>query len=107
MTKFGLVLVTVSSDKEAQKIAEILVKEKLAGCVNIIPKVKSYFNWKKKFYKEKEVLLLIKTKAALFEKLTIRVLKIHSYETPEIILVPIEKGSKNYSDWIARVTLTN
>jgi len=100
MSKFGLVLVTAGSEKEADKIAQTLVKEKLAACVNIIPKIKSYFNWRKKFYKEKETLLLIKTKPILFEKLKSRVLKLHSYETPEIILLPIEKGFKNYLDWI-------
>lgn len=104
MTKFGLVLVTVGSEKEAQKIAETLVKEKLAGCVNIIPQVKSYFSWRKKFYKEKEALLLVKTKTALFEKLKKRILKLHSYETPEIVLLPIEKGFKNYLDWIEKET---
>lgn len=102
MTKFGLVLVTVGSEKEAQKIAETLVKAKLAACVNVIPQVKSYFSWQKKFYKEKETLLLVKTKTVLFEKLKKRILKLHSYETPEIVLLPIEKGFKNYLDWIEK-----
>ncbi|EQB63872.1 MAG: hypothetical protein RBG1_1C00001G1451 [candidate division Zixibacteria bacterium RBG-1] len=104
MKKFAVVLVTAGSEKEAQKIAEILVKEKLAACVNVIPNVKSYFNWQETFYQEKEVLLLIKTKVALFEKLKNRILKIHSYQTPEIILLPIDKGSKNYLDWIGKET---
>ncbi len=104
MSKFGLVLVTVSLDKEAQKIAEILVKEKLAACVNIIPTVKSYFNWRNKFYNEKEALLLIKTKTVLFDKLTDRILKLHSYQTPEIVLLPIGKGFKNYLNWIGKET---
>ncbi len=104
MSKFGLVLVTVGSDKEAQKIAEILVKEKLAGCVNLIPQIKSYFNWQKKFYRGKEVLLLVKTKVSLYKRLEKRILQLHSYQTPEIILLPIEKGSKNYLDWIEKET---
>lgn len=104
MTKFGLVLVTVGSEKAAQKIAETLVKEKLAACVNIIPQIKSYYNWRKKFYKKKETLLLIKTKIALFERLENRILKMHSYETPEIILLPIEKGLKSYLNWIDKET---
>lgn len=104
MSKFGLVLVTVGSEKEAGKIAEILVKEKLAACVNIIPQIKSYFNWQRKFYKEKEALLLVKTKTALFERLKNRVLKMHSYQTPEIILLKIERGFKNYLDWIEKET---
>jgi len=104
MSKFGLVLVTVGSEKEADKIAQTLVKEKLAACVNVIPQIKSYFNWRKKFYKQKETLLLIKTTAALFEKLEKRILKMHSYNTPEIILLPIEKGFKNYLDWIEKET---
>ena len=104
MTKFGLVLVTVGSEKEADKIAQTLVKEKLAACVNIIPRIRSYFNWRKKFYKKKETLLLIKTKPILFEKLKSRVLKLHSYETPEIILLPIEKGFNDYLNWIEKET---
>jgi len=104
MKKFGIVLVTVGSEKEADKIAQTLVKEKLAACVNIIPRIRSYFNWRKKFYKKKETLLLIKTKPILFEKLKSRVLKLHSYETPEIILLPIEKGFKNYLNWIEKET---
>lgn len=104
MSKFGLVMVTVGSEKEAQKIAETLVKEKLAACVNLIPQIKSYFNWQKKFYKQKEALLLVKTKTVLFDKLKTRTLKLHSYETPEIILLPIEKGSKHYLNWIEKET---
>ena len=104
MSKFGLVLVTVGSEKEADKIAQTLVKEKLAACVNVIPQIKSYFNWRKKFYREKETLLLVKTKAVLFEKLKNRILEMHSYKTPEIILLPIEKGFKNYLDWIEKET---
>lgn len=104
MSKFGLVLVTVGSEKEADKIAQTLVKEKLAACVNIIPQIKSYFNWQRKFYKEKEALLLVKTKTVLFEKLKDRILEMHSYQTPEIILLPIEKGFNNYLDWLEKGT---
>ena len=104
MSKFGLVLVTVGSENEADKIAQTLVKEKLAACVNIIPQIKSYFNWQKKFYKEKEALLLVKTKTALFERLKNRVLKMHSYQIPEIILLPIEKGFNNYLSWVEKET---
>jgi len=105
MTKFGLVLVTVGSEKEADRIAQTLVKEKLVACVNIIPQVKSYFNWQKKFYKKKETLLLIKTRVALFERLENRILKMHGYKTPEIVLLPIEKGYRNYLNWIEKETI--
>ncbi len=104
MSKFGLVLVTVGSEKEGDKIAQTLVKEKLAACVNIIPQIKSYFNWRKKFYKEKETLLLIKTEFILFEQLKSRVLKLHSYETPEIVMLSIAEGFKNYFNWMEKET---
>lgn len=104
MPKYGVVLVTVGKEKEAIKIAETIVKEKLAACTNIIRPIQSYYTWKGKFVKDKEILLIIKTKTVLFERLKRRILSLHSYEVPEIILVPILKGLKSYLNWISENT---
>lgn len=93
-------LTTVDDKKKAQEIAGILVKEKLAGCVQIIGPVESIYEWKKKLEKTKEYLLLIKTKEILYKKVENRIKSLHSYETPEIIAIPIVRGSKEYLRWL-------
>lgn len=103
MTKYGVVFVTVGKEKEAEKIAKTIVTEKLAACVNIIHSINSYYIWEGKFVKDKEILLLIKTKSSLFEKLKNRILSLHSYEVPEIIFIPIQKGLKSYLGWIGEI----
>lgn len=100
MKKYTLVLITASSLQEGEKIGGALVEEGLAACCNIIPEIKSIFKWKGKLCKEKEVLLLVKSKASLFKKLEKRVKKLHSYKTPEIIAFPIETGLKDYLNWM-------
>jgi periplasmic divalent cation tolerance protein len=104
MKGFIVVLVTCSSLDEAEGIANILIEQKLAACVNVIPEIKSTFLWEKKLSKEKEVLLIAKTRGELFEPLAQQVKKLHSYDLPEIIALPIEAGSKDYLDWIKQAT---
>lgn len=95
-----IVLVTASSEEEAHRIAESLVKEKKAACVNIVPMVDSLFWWKDKLDSAQESLLLVKTKAALFPEIVGLVKRMHSYEVPEIIAVPIVAGSTDYLKWL-------
>jgi periplasmic divalent cation tolerance protein len=104
MTDYIVVLVTAKSDKEGVKIGQALLEEKLAACVNIVPGLKSIFRWKGKISTEEEVLLLIKTKDTLFEKLKKRVIELHSYEVPEIIALGILAGNEKYLDWIGKET---
>jgi len=99
-----VVLVTTSSRKEGEEIARALVKEKLAACVNIVSPVTSIFSWKGKVCREREALLVIKTRRALFPRLTTRVKALHSYEVPEIIALPIEGGWPEYLKWVAAET---
>jgi periplasmic divalent cation tolerance protein len=94
---------TASSQEEAQKIAEKLVAAKLAACVNSLP-VSSLFTWKGKTEKEKEILLIIKSKRELFTQIEQMIKQDHSYEVPEIICLPISLGSKSYLDWIEQNT---
>jgi periplasmic divalent cation tolerance protein len=105
MTDYVLILITASSEKEAEKIARTLVKEKLAACVNMVSGMKSFFRWKGDISSEREVLLLAKTKDRLFEKLKKRVLELHSYEVPEIITLPILAGFEEYLGWVGKETL--
>lgn len=99
-----IVFVTVSSKEEAEKIAEGVLGEKLAACVNIIDTVHSHFWWQGKIDNAKEALLIIKTKKALINKLIRKVKSVHSYELPEIIALPIIYGSKEYLDWVNEST---
>jgi len=104
MTDYVLVFITVSSEKEGEKIASALVKERLAACVNLIGGMKSTFRWKGQVSSEQEVLLTAKTKDKLFQKLKKRVLELHSYEVPEILALPVLAGFEKYLDWIGKET---
>lgn len=95
-----LVSITTSSLKEAERIAEALVQERLAACVNIVPAITSIYRWQGEVHKDSEVLLIAKSRPELFESLAVRVKELHSYEVPEIIALPIVVGSKAYLSWI-------
>ena len=99
-----LVLITVSSPQEADKIARSLVAERLAACVNILPEVRSLFSWENKLSEEKEALLVVKSRRSLFRQVVLRVKELHSYTVPEIIAIPIVEGSVSYLQWIHEVT---
>jgi periplasmic divalent cation tolerance protein len=95
-----VVLITASSEEEALKIAESLVNGKKAACVNIVPGVDSLFWWEGKLDSARESLLLVKTKASLFPEIVEMVKRMHSYEVPEIIALPIIGGSEDYLKWL-------
>jgi len=103
MTDKILVLVTCGSRKEARKIARALVEQRLAACVSEIgvPVVSTY-RWKGRVESAKEFLLLIKTSKKRFAAVRDAVRKLHSYEVPEIIALPIAEGSRAYLDWITK-----
>ena len=102
MTDKILVLVACGSRKEARKIARALVGQRLAACVSEIGvPVASTYRWKGKVESAKEFLLLIKTNKRRFTAVRDTVRKLHSYEVPEIIALPIAAGSRTYLDWIA------
>lgn len=97
---FIVILVTASSEEEARKIASYLVEKRLAACVNLFKDIESIYRWKGKISDEKEVLMLIKTRKKLYKSVEDEVKKLHSYEVPEIIALPIISGSKDYLYWI-------
>ena len=100
-----VVYVTAGSQEEADKLSRGLVEEKLAFCVNAIPEVKSTYYWEGKFCEDEEILLIIKTRSSKFAALETWVRKNHSYDVPEVIALPIVKGSQPYlksiDDWVS------
>ncbi|OHB71152.1 MAG: hypothetical protein A2W23_00960 [Planctomycetes bacterium RBG_16_43_13] len=100
MSEFIVVLVTCGKKEEAEKIAESLILERLAACVNIVPAVSSIYFWEGRICNEQELLLIIKTTTILYTRLEKRVKDLHSYEVPEIISIPLEQGSAKYLKWI-------
>jgi len=99
-----VVMVTVGSEGEATQISKILVEKKLAACVNIIPGVRSIFQWDGKITEEQEFLLLVKTVKGAFDQLAWAVKANHSYSVPEVIALPIQHGSEEYLSWIRDMT---
>ena len=99
-----VVFITTSSHEEACKIADALVSQRKAACVNIVPRVNSLFRWKGKIEEAEESLLVVKTRAKLFPDVVSTVKCIHSYEVPEIIALPIVEGNPNYLKWIDEET---
>ena len=99
-----LVLSTFPASISVKDIAEILVNEKLAACINIIPEVQSVFRWKDKVDNVPENILIIKTTLNLYDILERRIKELHPYELPEIIAVPIKKGLTEYLNWVSENT---
>ena len=97
-----VILITASSPEEARKIAEVLLKQGKAACVNIVPNVSSHFWWQGKIESAQENLLIVKTRASLLNEIVTLVRESHSYDTPEIIALPIVGGNQDYLDWISR-----
>ena len=95
-----VVFITAKDRQEAQGIAQALVQEKLIACANVLGNVESLFWWEGSVDRSQEVLLILKTKRNLFNKIVKRVKTLHSYKTPEIIALPIVIGSKDYLNWI-------
>lgn len=101
MSSYRVVLITASKLEEAEKIAQELVHQRLAACVNIVPHVISVYRWKGEVCRETEVLLVVKTEQGRYAQLERVVKQWHSYEVPEVIALAIEEGSRSYLDWVA------
>ena len=100
---YGVLLTTVPGREEAATIAKLLVDEKLAACVQLLP-IESFYAWQGKTQNEAEILLLVKTRSALFEPAIARIKQVHSYSVPEIVAMPFTAGFAGYLDWIDEVT---
>lgn len=97
---FLVVFLTCPSEEEASRIAHFLVENRLAACINITSPIRSIYRWEGKIFDEKEYLLIIKTKSQSFEELEKEIKSLHSYTNPEIIGLPIIKGSSYYLKWL-------
>ena len=97
-----MVLVTCPSIAEARRIGRSLVKKKLAACANILAGVESIYRWKGKVERAREVLVVMKTTAARLRELEREVKRVHGYEVPEFIALPIVAGSQEYLEWVGK-----
>jgi periplasmic divalent cation tolerance protein len=95
-----VVFMTAANGEEATRLAEMLVGAHLAACVQILPEMESVYRWQGKIERQSEILLLAKTTRAKFAELEREVRALHSYDTPEIIAVPVVDGSAPYLDWL-------
>lgn len=100
MHRYAVAFSTTASESEAQGLARALVTRGAAACVTIIPKVQSYYKWKGKLCEDVEWLLMIKTQADKQAAIEAVLKEMHSYEVPELILLPVDSGRKEYLDWI-------
>ena len=100
MESFLQITTTTESKEEAEIIAQHLVGKKLAACVQILGPITSTYRWKGKVETAEEWLCLIKTREGLYKELEKAIMSLHSYETPEIIALPIADGSPDYLKWL-------
>lgn len=103
MSEYCIVLTAFKNQNQAKAIIDQILREKLVACVQEIG-IESHYIWKNELYNENEVLVLLKTRTELYGKLKSKLLKIHPYETPEIIRVDISDGSTGYLSWIDAMT---
>jgi periplasmic divalent cation tolerance protein len=96
-----VVLVTVRDESEGHTLGHSAVDERLAACCNLIGPIRSVYRWEGRINDEVEWLVILKTTAAGFDRLRQRILELHSYETPEVVAVPVVAGSASYLRWVA------
>ena len=95
-----IVLCTCPDDQTATTIADTLVADGYAACVNIVPGIMSVYQWQKKIKHDAELLLIIKTRQDCYQKLETMIQALHPYELPEVLAVSIERGLNEYLEWI-------
>ena len=100
MTDKIVVFSTCDSEEQAGRIARALLDQRLAACVNVLPGVRSIYRWKGQIEDAAEWMLIIKSRRELLDKLRIAVGKIHTYEVPELLAVPVVDGSEEYLAWL-------
>jgi periplasmic divalent cation tolerance protein len=104
MAAYMLVLTTVPDEKTGTELGRMLVEERLAACATVSPAARSLYRWEGQICDEGEHVVLIKTRASLYEKLENRIKALHPYRVPEVIAWTLEKGSRDYFDWLDEAT---
>jgi periplasmic divalent cation tolerance protein len=99
-----IVITTFVSAEEANRIGRSLVEERLAGCATQLPPVQSIYRWRDQIESSSETMMLIKTSLDQLSALETRLRELHSYETPEILVLTVESGSHAYLDWLQAST---
>ena len=99
-----MVYTTASSENEAAQIARTVVEEQLAACANIVPGIRSIYRWQGTVEDEMESLVFLKTAVTTVDRLIVRIRELHSYDVPDIVVVPIVNGHAPYLDWILENT---
>jgi periplasmic divalent cation tolerance protein len=100
MTDKIVVLCTCASPEEAERLALALLAGRLAACVSVVPGMRSYYRWKGEIESANECLLVIKSSRDLFTALSGEIEKLHPYEVPEVLAVPVVEGASNYLNWL-------
>jgi periplasmic divalent cation tolerance protein len=100
MTDKIVVLSTCATEEEAEKLARLLVDQRLAACVNVIPRIRSYYRWKGAVESADECLLVVKSSRELMAAIGAVLEKEHSYEVPELLALPVVEGAANYLNWL-------
>ncbi|TFG31607.1 divalent-cation tolerance protein CutA [Candidatus Thorarchaeota archaeon] len=102
-----IVALTTCPKKKSENLARSIVEERVCACVNIISSVKSVYHWKDEIITDEESLLIIKTQEDLTELLWESIKKLHPYEVPEFVILPIKWGSTDYLNWISQSIKTS
>jgi periplasmic divalent cation tolerance protein len=102
--RFVVVIMTCASEEEARRISEELLSGRLIACANLLSGVDSHYRWEGKLEQVAEVMVLMKTRIELLEKVKAKILDSHSYQVPEIFALPIVWGSTDYLSWIEEET---
>jgi periplasmic divalent cation tolerance protein len=105
MSKFIQVSTTTDTKEEAEKISDLLITNKIAACIQILGPIKSIYWWNGKIERADEWLCLIKSKKSNYKKVEKIILENHSYETPELVAIPIQNASPAYSKWLSDVII--
>jgi periplasmic divalent cation tolerance protein len=104
-TDARIVLTTAGSREEAKQLARTLIEERLAACANLIPGSQSIYRWEGKIESAEETLLLLKTVSGRLEQLEARLHALHTYNTPEFLVLRVDSGSRAYLNWLAGCVL--